>query len=128
MDVTETDSRGLEASTASDRAAVLYRQGLDLLLSAWPGAAEMLDAATAADPTFALAHAARARLYAICAEPTEARVRIAEATRLVALRGTDREQSHIATLAFAINGQPVKAMERAIAHLESWPLDVVIFS
>ncbi|MBC9177092.1 tetratricopeptide repeat protein, partial [Roseomonas ludipueritiae] len=55
------DRRGLPLSTSSDLAAGRYRDGIDLLLSAWPGAAEALEEAIAADPGFALAHAARAR-------------------------------------------------------------------
>ena len=53
------DSRGLPLSTTSDLAAERYRDGVDLLLSAWPGAAKALEEAIAADPDFALAHAAR---------------------------------------------------------------------
>src|SRR3712207_6982476 len=44
------DRRGLPLSTTSDLAAERYREGVDLLLSAWPGAAEALEAAVAADP------------------------------------------------------------------------------
>ena len=58
--MTHLDSRGLPLSTASERAAERYRHGIDLLLSAWPGAAEALEEAIAADPDFALAHVARA--------------------------------------------------------------------
>jgi hypothetical protein len=58
--MTQLDSRGLPLSTTSDLAAERYRAGVDLLLSAWPGAAEALGEASAADPDFALAHAARA--------------------------------------------------------------------
>jgi hypothetical protein len=54
------DGRGLPLSTTSERAAERYRDGVDLLLSAWPGAVEALEEAIAADPDFALAHAARA--------------------------------------------------------------------
>ncbi len=124
----ETDGRGLPISTSSAEAAAHYREGIDLLLSAWPGAAEALEAAIAADPSFALAHAARARLHAIRAEPVEARRRIADAERLVAIKGTERERSHVATLAFAIGGQSAKALESAVRHLEAWPRDIVIFS
>jgi Tfp pilus assembly protein PilF len=84
-----TDRRGLPLSTASDLAAERYRDGVDLLLSAWPGAAEALEEATAADPDFALAHAARARLHAIRAEPTEARTRIAAAAEIASRHGTE---------------------------------------
>lgn len=59
------DNHGLPITTASDAAAAYYREGIALLQSTWPGAAERLDAAIEADPDFALAHAARARLHAI---------------------------------------------------------------
>ncbi|MBK3411021.1 tetratricopeptide repeat protein, partial [Methylobacterium sp. IIF1SW-B5] len=71
------DRRFLPLSTASDTAAAQYREGIDLMLAAWPGAAEALDAAIAADPGFALAHAARARLHAMRGEPAAARACIA---------------------------------------------------
>ena len=67
------DNHGLPISTASAAAAAHYREGVTLPLATWPGAAEQLDAAIAADPNFALAHAARARLHALYAKPAEAR-------------------------------------------------------
>ena len=120
------DRRGLPLSTTSDRAADHYRDGVDLLLAAWPGAAEALEEAIAADPDFALAHAARARLHAIRAEPTEARARIATAAAAVARHGTERERSHVEILSLAIHGQAAQALERALAHAEAWPRDVLI--
>ena len=126
--MTQLDSRGLPLSTASDRAAERYREGVDLLLSAWPGAAEALEAAIAADPDFALPHAALARLHAIRGELPKAQARIASAQEIVARRGTEREASHVEILSLAINGQPAKALERALAHLDRWPRDVLIFS
>ncbi len=99
------DRRGLPISTTSGLAAERYREGVDLLLSAWPGAGEMLDEAIAADPGFALAHAARARLHAIRGEAAAARARIAEAGEIVARVGTERERSHVATLALAVSDQ-----------------------
>ncbi|MEZ0168579.1 tetratricopeptide repeat protein [Microvirga sp. TS319] len=122
------DSRGLHLSTMSDRAADRYREGVALLLSAWPGAAEALDEAIAADPDFALAHAARARLHAIRAELAKAKARIATAEEIVARRGTERERSHVAILSVAINGNSAKALERALAHADIWPRDVLILS
>ncbi|WP_375772520.1 tetratricopeptide repeat protein [Archangium gephyra] len=126
--MTHLDSRGLPLSTTSDLAAERYRDGVDLLLSTWPGAAEALEEAIAADPGFALAHAARARLHAIRAEPAKARARIATAEELVARRGTERERSHVDILSLAINGQSAKALERALAHADTWPRDVLILS
>jgi hypothetical protein len=122
------DSRGLPISSTSDIAAERYRVGVDLLLSAWPGASETLESAATADPEFALAHAARARLHAIRAELADARVRIATAVELVSKNGTERERSHVEILSLAINGQGAKALERALIHLDAWPRDALIFS
>ncbi|ACL62890.1 tetratricopeptide repeat protein [Methylobacterium nodulans] len=122
------DRRGLPLSTTSDRAAECYREGVDLLLTAWPGAAEALEEAVAADPDFALAHAARARLHAMCAEPAQARARIAAAAERVARRGIERERSHVEVLSLAINGQPARALERALGHADAWPRDALILS
>jgi Flp pilus assembly protein TadD len=126
--MTHFDSRGLPLSTTSDLAAERYRHGIDLLLSAWPGAAETLDEAIAADPDFALAHAARARLHAVRTELANARTRIAAAQEIVVRHGTERERSHVEILALIINGQSGKALERALAHADIWPRDVLILS
>jgi hypothetical protein len=122
------DSRGLPLSTTSDLAAERYRDGVDLLLSAWPGSAEALEEAIAADPDFALAHAARARLHAIRAELAKARERIAAAQEIVARHGTERERSHVQVLALAIDGQAASALGSALAHADAWPRDVLILS
>ncbi len=123
-----TDRYGLPLTTSSDRAAALYREGVDLLLSAWPGAAETLDQSIAVDPDFALAHAARARLHAIRAEPTLARERIGMARTLVVRNGTEREKSHVAVLAHAIEGRAKEALGATLAHCENWPRDAMILS
>lgn len=120
------DSRGLPLSTRSDLAATRYREGVDLLLSAWPGADAAFDAAIAADPDFGLAHAARARLHAIRAEMPAARACIATAAGIVARHGTERERSHVQVLSLAIHGKSAEALAGALAHAEAWPRDVVI--
>ncbi|BCM17563.1 tetratricopeptide repeat protein [Mesorhizobium sp. J8] len=126
--MTQLDSRGLPLSTTSDRAAELYREGIDLLLSNWPGAAEALGEAIAADADFALAHAARARLHAIRAELADAKARIATAEEIVARRGNERERSHVEILSLAIRGHSSKALQRALAHADTWPRDILILS
>jgi hypothetical protein len=122
------ERRGLPLSTTSDLAAERYRDGVDLLLSAWPGAGEILEEAITADPEFALAHAARARLHAIRAEPEKARARIATAVELVAKGGTERERSHVEALSAAIQGRSKEALQRALAHADTWPRDALILS
>lgn len=125
--MTFNDNRGLELSTESAAAAQAYCDGTDLLLSLWPGAAESLNHAITLDPGFALAHAALARQHAICARLSQARSAIAQAETLVLLSGTERERSHVKTLALAIRGQSSQALAAATGHLERWPRDVLIF-
>jgi hypothetical protein len=124
----EFDSRGLAISTDSPQAAASYRAGVDLLLSAWPGAEDALRQAIDHDPQFALAHAALARLHAIRAEPADARASIATAQEIVARNGSPREIGHVSILALAVTGQSAKALEGALAHLDQWPRDVLILS
>lgn len=122
------DSRNELLSTTSDAAAGSYRRGIDLLLSAWPGAQDALDEAIAADRDFALAHAARARLLAVRADMAGARETIAKAKHLASRLGNERERSHVEVLSFAINGPVPRALEAALAHLDSWPRDALILS
>jgi len=124
----ELDRYGLTLSTASSEAASAYREGVDLLLSAWPGAAEAFDRAIAADPEFALAHIARARIHSFYQQGDVARKKAALARELVAQRGTLRERSHIETLALAVEGQTAAALGQALAHLETFPRDAIVMS
>lgn len=68
------DRYGLPLSTASDEAEARYREGIDCVLAAWPGAGEAFDAAIAVDRDFALAHIARARAFLLCRSAGRARV------------------------------------------------------
>jgi hypothetical protein len=43
-------------------------------------------------------------------------------------RGTDRERSHVAVLSLAVHGRSAEALERALAHADSWPRDALILS
>jgi hypothetical protein len=122
------DRYGLPISTSSDTAAQAYRRGIDLLLSAWPGASQALDQAIEADPDFALAYAARSRSHLIYAEMQSARDKAAMARRLVKRNGNERETSHVEILALTTEGQSAKALEMTLAHLESWPRDAMVMS
>jgi hypothetical protein len=122
------DRYGLPLSTSSEAAAEAYRGGIDLMLSAWSGAASAMDRAIEADGDFALAYAARARNHLIYAEIEQAREKAATARKLVARNGTAREQSHVEILALTTEGQPVKALKMTLEHLEDWPRDALILS
>ena len=121
------DRYGLRLSTESS-AAVAYRDGVDLMLSAWPGAGEAFDRAIAADPDFALAHIARARVHSFYQQSEAARKAAAMARETVARRGSEREKSHVETLALAVEGQLPAALSAALKHLEGWPRDAVVMS
>ncbi len=126
--MTHVDGHGLPISTVSSEAAASYRRGVALAHATWPGAAEAFESAIAADPDFALAHAALARLHAMHARPVEARAGVARAAQLAQANGAAREISHVQTLALAIGGQSGKALASAIAHAEQWPRDTIILS
>ncbi len=115
------DGRGLPITTRSGEAAALYRDGVDLLLSAWPGVVATLRRAVQADAGFALAHAALARAHAVRAEPQDARRHIARAAELVRASGTERERSHVEALSLAIGGHGALALDRVLTHLDTWP-------
>ena len=122
------DRYGLPLSTASDQAASAYREGVDLMLAGWTGTAETLERAIAADPDFALAHIARARVHAFYQQGELARQKAAAARELVAKRGTERERSHVETLALAIEGRLPDAIAAMSEHIDAWPRDAVVLS
>ena len=122
------DRYGLPLSTTSSEAATAYRDGIDLLLSAWTGAAEAFDRAIAADPEFALAQIARARIHTFYQQGDVARQKAAMARELVAKNGSERERSHVETLALAIEGQLPAALASALKHIEAHPRDAIVMS
>src|SRR3569832_2033984 len=122
------DRYGLPLSTSSLEAASAYRDGIDLMLAGWTGAAEALERAIAADPEFALPYVARARAHAFYQQGDLARNKAAKARELVAKRGTERERSHVETLACAIEGRLPDAIAAMRRHVESWPRDAVVLS
>jgi Tfp pilus assembly protein PilF len=127
-DARHRDRYGLPLSTASSAACEAYRDGVDLMLSAWQGAADAFDRAIAADPDFALAQIARARLHSAYQRGAAARQQAAAARELVARRGSMRERGHVEALALAVEGNIPAALSSALKHLESWPRDAVVLS
>ena len=87
-----------------------------------------LERAIAADPDFALAHIARARMHTLLSAGRLARQKAALARELVAKRGTERERSHVETLALAIEGQLPEAIAPTLKHIEAWPRDAMVMS
>ena len=122
------DRYGLTLSTTSAEAAAAYREGMDLLLAAWTGAAEAFEQAIAADPDFALAHIARARIHTFYQQGDVARKKATLARELVARNGSEREKRHVETLALAIEGQLPAALASTLKHLEAFPRDAIVMS
>lgn len=122
------DRSGLPLSTSSHEAASSYRDGVDFMLAGWTGTAEALQRAIATDPDFALAHIARARVHAFYQQGDLARAKAATARELVARRGTERERSHVETLALAIEGRLPEAIAAMREHVETWPRDALVLS
>ena len=110
-----TDRFGLSLSTVSAEAVASYVAGVDLLLSANVGAEVELERAVAADPDFALAHIARARMLQLRARTPEAKVAAARA-KVLAEGVTPRERQHIATIDLVIEGAAVDALAMVRSH------------
>ncbi len=121
------DRYDLPLTTVSDRAAALYRDGADRILSAWNGAGDAFDSAIVEDPSFALAHIARARVHQLNMEFTEARTKATQACQLAATV-TRRERQHVEITAAAIEGRPREALTGAEQHLDEFPRDALVLS
>jgi tetratricopeptide (TPR) repeat protein len=122
-----TDRFDLPVTSASVAAVANYVAAVDLLLSANIGADMLLDRAIAADPDFALAYIARARLLQLQARIGEARE---AATQAQALAGhaSARERRHIETIALAIGGAATEALAMVRAHAAVYPRDALPLS
>jgi len=121
------DRFGLTLSTRNASAAADYVAVVDLMLSANAGAEGLLDRALAADPEFALAHIARARLCQVQARVPEAKEAAAIA-RNFSGRVSSREARHIETIALAVDGNGKRAMALLEEHIADYPRDVVVLS
>ncbi len=122
-----TDRFDLPVTAASAAAVADYVAALDLLLSANTGADALLDRAIAADPEFALAHIAQARLLQLQARMGEARAAAARA-RALAERVSAREQRHIEAVALGIAGAASEALAQIRAHAAEYPRDALPLS
>jgi tetratricopeptide (TPR) repeat protein len=120
-----TDRYELPLSTASSAARDAYVEGCEAKLTMHPGAIEGLDRAIAADPGFALAHAARAQLLLERGDAAAARTSMAAANSLSPGLSA-REASHIAFFDLLVAGDAEAALAALPAHLDAWPRDALV--
>jgi Flp pilus assembly protein TadD len=122
-----TDRYGLLLSTASSTARDAYVEGCEAKLAMYPGAVEAFDRAIAADPGFALAHAARAHALLERGDAAAARASIAAANSLAAGLSA-REKSHVAFFGLLVAGETEAALSALDPHLNEWPRDVLVLA
>ncbi len=91
----------------------------------YPGALEALDRAIAADPDYALAHAARAHALLDRGDAAAARVSMAAANSLTTGLSA-REASHIAFFDLLSAGDTGAGLSALCVHLSAWPRDVLV--
>jgi tetratricopeptide (TPR) repeat protein len=122
-----TDRYGLPLSTTSSAARDAYVEGCEAKLTMYPGAIEAFDRAIAADPGFALAHAARAHALLERGDAPAERAAMATAKSLVAGLSA-REASHIAFFDLLVAGEAEAALTALYPHLDNWPRDAVVLA
>lgn len=121
----QTDRYGHPLATASAEAAAHYNEACNLLLTLYPGAAAQFDAAVAADPDFALAHAGRARLLQLGGKIPAAKDAIARAKSCPA---GERATSQIAVFEALTDGRAADAFAAVETHMDRWPTDAMVLA
>jgi tetratricopeptide (TPR) repeat protein len=122
-----TDRYELPLSTASSVARDAYVQGCEAKLTMYPGALEGFERAIAADPGFALAHAARAHVLLERGDTIAARASMAAANSLTAGL-SEREASHVAFFDLLSAGDAEAVLSALAAHLDAWPRDAPVLA
>jgi tetratricopeptide (TPR) repeat protein len=102
-----------------------YVEGCEAKLTMYPGAIEAFDRAIAAEPGFALAHAAKAHALLESGDAAAARASIAAANSLTAGLSA-REASHVAFFDLLVAGDAETALSAVFVHLKAWPRDAVV--
>ena len=122
-----TDRYGLAVSTASTAARDAYIEGVDLLLTVYPGANAAFEHAIAADPGFALAHIGKARALQLSGALPAMRDALA-AAQAASKGASERDLSHIEVFRHLFAGQSVAALAAIRVHVDQWPRDALVLS
>lgn len=120
-----TDAYDNPVSTHSDDARDAFDLGVKRFLGAEPGVAEAFAAATQADEGFALAHIGYAREMQLRGRPDQVKASLQRA-RALAAGLSERETSHIHASGLLLEGKGAAARAAVYAHIDQWPLDVMI--
>jgi len=104
-----------------------YREGVDRLLGAKPGPERAFQRAIEADPSFALAHAGRARALFLAARVPEAKAAAAQARALMPML-SERERAVAEVVLLTVEGAAAKAYALARGHLEQHPRDAMVLA
>lgn len=121
------DRYGLPLTSASDRAGAAYREGVDHILLATPGAERAFTEALAADPGFGLAAVGLARTHQIHGRIPEAKAAIAQARALVG-GVTRRERQHVEAVGILLDGNATGALAAVRAQVAEFPRDALVLS
>src|SRR6266436_1655320 len=123
----QKDLWDLPLSTESAVASEQYVLAVEKLLSANVGAEEALGRAIAADPGFALAHAAHARALQLRGAMAEARAAAARAVEL-APSAARRERGHVEAIALNVEPDMPRTLAHVVEHLREFPRDGLVLS
>ena len=121
------DRYGLPLTSDSTRAVAAYRDGVDRILLAVPGAERAFQDALDADPGFALAAIGLARTHQIFGRLDEARAAGAVARGLVG-GVTRRERQHVEAIGTLLEGNAAGALAAVRAHVGEFPRDALVLS
>jgi tetratricopeptide (TPR) repeat protein len=126
-DIMLTDRYGLSLSITSSTAREAYLEGCEAKLTMYPGTIDAFDRAIAADPHFALAHAAKAHALLERGDVAAARASIAAANSLAG-GVSAREASHVAFFGLLVGGNTQAALCALSTHLDAWPCDALVLA
>ncbi|MGH7052363.1 MAG: hypothetical protein ACREFA_00880, partial [Stellaceae bacterium] len=119
------DAQGHHLSGATEAAAVAYDQAVRAFNLVHGNAVELLDAARREAPGFAMAHLAKAWVFAVANDPglMKEAAALVETARTLALN--EREKAHLAALSQFVQGSRAAAVAVLDRHLMRHPFDLV---
>ena len=123
------DLNGLPVTARSAEAVRHFDEGLLRWHALDGGIVEAFERAVAADPGFAVAHAALALRHLLSGSPATAREPAARSAALAAALGdhlTARERGNVAVADLAVRGERLRALEAARAHVAAYPRDELV--